>query len=228
MSTKRTGRLCLSVAALVIATPALLLRAAAPSLASWTSTNCSPYHYADSIFQRKTSQSYASVADNEGYEWGGGCWNNNNVDDTPNAPDSGGEGPDCSGYTFKSWELPSTGNGGEYWDKLENVHGPYASYDFHSPVGTDPFYAVAKSSMVYMDAFAKDGHVAMLSSKADSSSNYAYVWEAYGDASGTDENYRDYPSNSLYTGARRENWTADCYPNCAAPGAGATRVISVP
>jgi hypothetical protein len=31
------------------------------------------------------------------------CLNNNDRDDTPNAPDSNGEGPDCSGLVFKSW-----------------------------------------------------------------------------------------------------------------------------
>ena len=47
------------------------------------------------------------VAVGEGYEWGGGCWNDNNRDDTPGQPDSNGEGPDCSGFVFKTWELRS-------------------------------------------------------------------------------------------------------------------------
>jgi hypothetical protein len=204
------------LAVMAAAAIAIVVGTASASQASWVSNHCSPNHFSDSIFQRKTSQSYAAVAVHEGYEWGGGCWNDNNVDDTPNAPDSGGEGPDCSGFVFKTWELKNSMgvSGGEYWDKLENVHGPYVSNDFHSPVSSDPFGAVSKSSMQYMDAFAKNGHVAMLSSVADSSANYDWVYEALGDSSGTGLNYEGYRGSTSYTGAKREGWTADCYPNC--------------
>ena len=73
------------------------------------------------------ARTYAGYAAREGYEWGGGCWNDNNVDDTPGQPDSEGEGPDCSGLVFKSWELKPTrgANGGMWWNKRENIHGPY-------------------------------------------------------------------------------------------------------
>ena len=41
----------------------------------------------------------------EGYQWAGGCWNDNDVDDSPGDPtedpNTGGEGGDCSGFTFK-------------------------------------------------------------------------------------------------------------------------------
>jgi hypothetical protein len=209
------------VVSVLVAASAILVLTAGPSQASWAGDRCSPSHYLDSIFQRKTSQSYAAAALHEGYEWGGGCWNNNDRDDTPSAPDSGGEGPDCSGFVFKTWELvySSGASGGEYWDRMENVHGPYASYDYHSPVSSDPFHAISKShtTMVYMDAFAKDGHVAMLASKASGSSNSDYVYEAYSDVSGVGLNLRGYRGISGYSGTRREGWTADCYPNCAMP-----------
>jgi len=200
---------------------AIVIGTASASRASWVSNNCSPYHFSDSVFQRKTSQSYAAVAAGEGYEWGGGCWNDNNRDDTPGAPDSNGEGPDCSGLVFKTWELKNSygTSGGEYWDKLENVHGPYVAADFSSPTSSMPFHSITKSvsSMQYMDAFASSGHVALLSSKTDSSSSSDYVYEAKSDSSGTGLNYEGYMGNSSYKAAAREDWTADCYPNCGSP-----------
>jgi hypothetical protein len=204
------------MAVMLTAAAALIVGTASPSQASWAGNNCAKNRFDDPIYQRKTSQSYAAVAVGEGYEWGGGCWNDNNRDDTPGAPDSGGEGPDCSGFTFKSWEMKNAtgGAGGEWYDKLEDIHGPYSSYDFHSPVSSDPFSTVSKSSMQYMDAFAKDGHVAMLSSKVDSSSSSDWVYEALGDSSGTDLNFEGYRGSSSYSGVKREGWTADCYPNC--------------
>ena len=46
-------------------------------------------------------------AADEGYEFGGGCYRLNGFDDTPDTPtDGGGEGADCSGFTFKTWALP--------------------------------------------------------------------------------------------------------------------------
>ena len=56
-------------------------------------------------------------------------------------PDSNGEGPDCSGLVFKTWELRNTANDGgfTYDQAMQNIHGVYTSYDFHSPVASDPF-----------------------------------------------------------------------------------------
>src|SRR5205814_1191132 len=76
---------------------------ALPAHASWVSDHCSSDNAWDSHYRRKDAKAYADVAIGEGYEWGGGCWNDDNKDDTPNAPDSNGEGPDCSGLVFKSW-----------------------------------------------------------------------------------------------------------------------------
>lgn len=203
----------LSAAAFVVG-PAL------PSHASWVSEYCNTSQYADYNVRRKDVQPYAMVAVGEGYEWGGGCWNDNNRDDTPNQPDSNGEGPDCSGLVFKTWELQNNGGGlFTYHDRMQFDHGPYASYDFHSPVDTDPFYGVPKSrsSMQYMDAFAKNGHVALLSSKDEPNSQSDYVYEAYTDDAGVLQSIRQYRYDSDYTGARREGWTPDCWPNCGGP-----------
>src|SRR5712691_11716806 len=118
----------------------ILALPATPAHASWVSSNCDGTHSGDVYVKRSEAQAYSAVADKEGYEWGGGCWNDNNKDDTPNAPDSSGEGADCSGLTFKTWEMKGTmgKSGFEYWERLYNVHGPYSSCDFHSPVASDP------------------------------------------------------------------------------------------
>ena len=56
------------------------------------------------VFTRHGSTAVAIHARYEGYQWAGGCWNDNNVDDSPNDPtenpNTGGEGGDCSGFTF--------------------------------------------------------------------------------------------------------------------------------
>src|SRR5437879_2677341 len=64
----------------------------------------------------------------------------------PGMPDSNGEGPDCSGLVFKTWELRNTANDGgfTYDQAMQNIHGVYTSYDFHSPVASDPFSAISK------------------------------------------------------------------------------------
>ena len=140
---------------------------AIPSSASWVSNHCSDSYFAMANWRPKDARAYVDVALQEGYEYGGGCWNDNNRDDTPDQPNSGGEGPDCSGLVFKTWGLKNKyGNGGfEWWDPLMNIHGPYASSAFHD-VGTTssvPFYRIPKTDATYMDAFARDGHIGLLS-----------------------------------------------------------------
>src|SRR5262249_11756335 len=87
----------------------------------------------------------------EGYQWGGGCWNDNDVDDSPGDPtedpNTGGEGGDCSGFTFKVWrESETESNAGFYqWNKLWKVHGPYTAAAFKSGAGA-PNITIAKSS----------------------------------------------------------------------------------
>jgi hypothetical protein len=192
---------------------------ATPSFASWVSSNCYVSHTNTPYVRRKDARAYAEVARHEGYEWGGGCWNDNNRDDTPNQPDSGGEGPDCSGLVFKSWELRNTNwdTGSTWYDKFENVHGRFVAADYKYPVGSDPFVRLPdkkRTTTQYMDAFASDTHVAMLWTWASPSDNTDYVVEALGDSHGTDVFLESYRADARYVAARRENWTADCYPNC--------------
>jgi len=170
------------------------------------------------------ARAYVSRALKEGYEWGGGCWNDNNVDDTPNAPDSGGEGPDCSGLVFKAWELELSygASGFRWWDKLQDIHGPYTSYSYHDAGTTTtlPFYRFDKTvNALYMDAFARDSHVGLMWSSVKNTDGTYWFAEAKGDAYGTNTWAETWMSNSAYVGVRRKGWTPDCYPNCTAPSA---------
>lgn len=204
---------------IVILASVLVSSLASAAAGHWTGEHCYRKNEAVSRLKRRTARAYAVKADNEGYEWGGGCWNDNGRDDTPGQPDSSGEGPDCSGLTFKAWHLRSTEgrSGFIWWSQYQNIHGPYSSYDFHSPVGSDPFYRLSsksRASTIYMDAFAKRGHIGMIYSTVHPSSNSDYIIEAYTDSSGTDVNVRSYRYDSQYVAVRREGWTADCYPRC--------------
>lgn len=160
---------------------------------------------------RRDAQSYASTAIGDGYQWGGGCWDGDHVDDQPNDPPqnagTGGEGGDCSGFVFKTWHLPtSTSNAGfQWWAILEYRHGPYASSTFKSASGA-PLETVSKSSAIAMDAFAKDGHIGMLYSTESTPNGEALIIEACCEADGTVLRGRDYRSNSAYSGVRRKNW----------------------
>jgi hypothetical protein len=203
---------------------ALTVVGAAPraGLASWVSDNCSAYNFEDNHVKRADAQAYAAIAEKEGYEWGGGCWNDNDKDDTPGAPDSNGEGADCSGLTFKTWELEKTWgqSGFHYWSKLENIHGPYQAQGYHDASSSfHPFHRMKnwtdRSKTQYMDAFASDSHIGMLYTSSNPGPNTDWIVEALGDSDGMDKNEEGYRFDSRYVGVRRESWTLDCWPNCA-------------
>lgn len=221
--------------AIVAAVAAVLLGTlwTRPGMASWVSQHCKKNTMSETIYKRSQAQAYASVAMGEGYEWGGGCWNDDDRDDTPGAPDSYGEGPDCSGLVFKTWELRNSygADGFRWYDKLQNVHGPYVAADFHAPASGLPFVRLANKDRIttlYMDAFASTGHVGLLYTSSNPSSNADYILEALGDASGTDLNVESYRFDSSYTGVRRKGWTADCYPRCASPSGSVRLLVAVP
>jgi hypothetical protein len=183
---------------------------AAPSQASWVSTHCHTDNFPVGGYTRGDARAFADVAKNEGYEWGGGCWNNNNYDDTPGQPDSEGEGPDCSGFVFKTWFLADGfGALGEwYWDNIQNIHGPYSSSSFHNASTTfRPFYRLTnklRSTTAYMDAFAKDGHIGMLYTVVNPTSGTDWIVEAKGDAYGTNVFEETYRFDSAYVAVRRK------------------------
>jgi hypothetical protein len=146
----------------------------------------------------------------EGYQWAGGCWNDNDRDDSPNDPTqdsgTGGEGGDCSGFTFKVWrESLNESDAGFYqWGRLRFVHGPYTAARFKSGSGA-PHTTLAKSAAIRMDAFASEGHIGLVYAKnADGSDQ---IIEAKGEAYGTSIWTRTYRGSSSYSGVRRLGWS---------------------
>lgn len=157
---------------------------------------------------RQGSIDYAYVGLREGYQWGGGCWNDNNVDDSPGDPPeslTGGEGPDCSGFVFKTWrESQDTTNAGAYcWGFLRNVHGPYNSGSFKEGVG-EPNVTYPKSGLIRMDALASYSHIGMVYARNGDGTDL--IMEAKGEAYGTNLWARTYRSDPGYSGVRRLYW----------------------
>ncbi|MFO7571862.1 MAG: hypothetical protein R6W48_04585 [Gaiellaceae bacterium] len=160
---------------------------------------------------RDGSATVALRARYEGYQWAGGCWNDNDRDDSPGDPTetagTGGEGGDCSGFTFKVWrESESTSNSGFYqWGRLRFVHGPYTAQSFKNGVGA-PHTTMSKSALIKMDALASSGHIGMIYAKnADGTDQ---IIEAKGEAYGTNIWTRTYRGSSSYSGVRRIGWSS--------------------
>ena len=164
-----------------------------------------------SYITREGSATVALRGRYEGYQWGGGCWNDNDQDDSPGDPhedpNTGGEGGDCSGFTFKVWrESLNQGDADFYqWGLLRNVHGPYRAIDFKAGIGA-PNVTVAKSALVKMDALASDGHIGLIYAENPDGSDQ--VIEAKGEAYGTNIWTRTYRGSSSYSGVRRIGWSS--------------------
>jgi hypothetical protein len=159
---------------------------------------------------RGEARNYAYSAAGEGYQWGGGCWNTNGYDDSPGDPpedpNTRGEGPDCSGFTFKSWyERAETGDTWfRYHYLMQNVHGPYTAADFKYGVGA-PNSTVAKAYTIHMDAFAATYHIGMIYWE-NTAYNQDRIIEAKCEACGTGTWPRTYRGNPDYSGVRRRYW----------------------
>lgn len=196
--------------------------AALPTWASAYHTNfqgnCNNTSTTVNPVKRSTARAYAHVARNEGYQWGGGCWNNNGVDDSPNDPvedgATGGEGGDCSGFTFKSWyERQTEGDDGfREHDRMQNTHGPYVAAEFKNGDGA-PNVTVGKPSTVFMDAFASTDHIGMIYN-ANTAAGTDEMIEAKSEADGTNIWSRTYRGSSSYSGVRRVGWLPECSPQC--------------
>lgn len=164
-----------------------------------------------SYITRDGSTAVALRARWEGYQWGGGCWNDNDNDESPGDPgedpNTGGEGPDCSGFTFKVWrESTDTSDAGFYqWGMLRYIHGPYVASNFKGGAGA-PNIQAPKSGLYNMDALASMGHVGMIYARnADGSDQ---IIEAKGEAYGTNIWTRTYRGSSIYSGVRRVGWSS--------------------
>lgn len=163
-----------------------------------------------SYVTRDGSTTVALRARYEGYQWGGGCWNDNDRDDSPGDPTgdpaTGGEGGDCSGFTFKVWResLTESDAGFYQWGMLRNVHGPYTAARFKNGDGA-PNTTLSKSALIKMDALASTGHIGMIyATNADGSDQ---IIEAKGEAYGTNIWTRTYRGSSSYSGVRRLGWS---------------------
>ena len=162
-----------------------------------------------SYFTRDGSMSVALRGRWEGYQWGGGCWNDDNVDNSPGDPtqdpNTRGEGGDCSGFTFKVWRESTNvyDKGGYQWNMLRFVHGPYASGDFQAGAG-EPNVTYYKNGLIMMDALASPYHIGMIYSRNSDGSDQ--IIEAKGEAYGTNIWTRTYRGNSDYGGVRRLGW----------------------
>lgn len=183
---------------------------ASSAQAAWVDRHCNntgPLTY--NGISRSGARSYAVTANGDGYEWGGGCWNSNGVDDTPGAPDSGGEGPDCSGFTFKSWHLPLNMNAGSgvvrFWNWKTDVHGPYRAADFKAGVGVPRQKSKTYANTLNMDAFASSSHIGMI--YAEDAGGYDRIIEAKGDSAGTGIWRRSYRSSTAYGAVGRTGWS---------------------
>lgn len=164
-----------------------------------------------SYITRDGSTTVALRARFEGYQWAGGCWNDNDRDDSPNDPpenpSTGGEGPDCSGFTFKVWrESTNDADGGFYqWGKLRYVHGPYDTTRFKRGDGA-PNTTISKSSAFRMDALSSLSHIGLIYARnADGTDQ---IIEAKGEAYGTNIWTRTYRGSSSYSGVRRIGWSS--------------------
>jgi hypothetical protein len=194
--------------------------------ASWVGDHCYVDDERVDRITRNDSRGYGEIAAWEGYEWGGGCWNNNGKDDTPpgSSEDTNGEGPDCSGLTFKAWYLRSTegADGFRWYSQWENIHGPYTTYDYHAPIGDWPFHKLPnknRDTTQFMDAFAKDGHIGLLDTSDNPSKNTDWILEAVGFDMKTGIYEESYRNQSDYVAITRENWKSEpCEPNCGEGG----------
>jgi hypothetical protein len=201
----------------------LLLSALAPApraVASWATENCNGGGSVRETWKRSQADNYAMQAVGEGYEFGGGCYKLNGYDDTPNTPtDGGGEGADCSGFTFKTWALNSQlgGTGYHFWAHEKNIHGPYSTWAYFEPAASYPFRLISKaySATAFMDALAERhstwGHLALIHQEGSSGSDY--IVHARNNTMGTELRYLPYRSDADFRAVARKDWTAECYPN---------------
>ena len=208
----------------LLAVGALVLTAWGPRTAlagdAWSDANCSGGGSGINEWSRADAIAYAQPPVREGYSLNGGCYRLNDRDDTPALPaDGGGEGADCSGFVFRVWALRSDGSYGyKYWDYDKDIHGPWYSWDFYSPLQAEPFKVISKSltSTSPMDALTwyrgEDRHIALLWQELGSGSDI--MVHAHNNSVGveiSEEIYRQYPDIHAVS---RKNWSTECHTRC--------------
>ena len=206
--------------AAIVACAVLIVGLPAVAVAGWADNNCTSTGDGTDLSTYKKSQAkdYALVADQEGYQWFGGCWNDSNHDNQPGDPtedpDTNGEGGDCSGFTFKTWALENGQgvNGKQKWAMNRDIHGPYQAWEFRTPSGS-PIDDIAKSNAFEMEALASSSHVGMIWTP-NTSQGQDRIIEAKCEDCGTLKALRNYRGDSSYEAAQRTGWTPECYPQC--------------
>ena len=89
-----------------------------------------------SYITRDGSAAVALRARHEGYQWAGGCWNDNDRDDSPNDPHQdpqrAAKAATARASRSRSGASRSTQSdaGFQQWGMLRNVHGPYTAAAF--------------------------------------------------------------------------------------------------
>jgi hypothetical protein len=137
---------------------------------AWSDSNCTGASRSITTWKRSQATNYAQPPLKEGYSLDGGCYKLNDRDDTPTlAADQGGEGTDCSGFVFRVWALKNDGSAGyRSWDYTKDIHGPFYTWHYYSPVSNNPFKQISKTlaATIPMDAFVwyrgEDRHIALL------------------------------------------------------------------
>src|SRR5581483_7395363 len=204
------GPRILLLAAMAFATALAVARSAGAYHTQFIATYC---NYGNPIamdhYMRDMAITWAEIGTHEGYQWGGGCWNNDNFDnspgDPPSDPNTGGEGGDCSGFTFKVWhEAQDTSNSAFWgWNKFRFIHGPYSADGFRTGAGA-PNVTYSKTGLIKMDALASSTHIGMIYQPNGDGTDQ--IIEAKGEAYGMNIWTRTYRGNASYGGVRRLGW----------------------
>jgi hypothetical protein len=174
-----------------------------------------PGHIGPSGYKRSAAANIANIAVGEGYQWAGGCFDDNNRDPTRNAypretKSTLGEGPDCSGLVWRVWRESNVpypnDNRFYFWQRSTYDHGPYNTFGFKNKTKEDgaPHVKYDKGSIIMMDALVSDWHIALEQFRIDSGSDF--MWEALGEAYGTNEWIESYRAQPAFSGVRRLAW----------------------
>lgn len=174
-----------------------------------------PGHVGPFGYKRAAAADIANIAVGEGYQWAGGCFDDNDRDARPNAypretKSTLGEGPDCSGLVWRAWRESNVyaphDNSFFFWQRSTYDHGPYNTIAFkYATAGSGvPHVKYDKTSIIMMDALASDNHIALEQFRIDAGADF--MWEALGEAYGTNEWIETYRSQSGFSGVRRLAW----------------------
>lgn len=212
----RTTRYSFLLAVLLVLT--VVTPAASHDYAPYTHTNFTAncghsYHWLQYGRDRSGARSYSAHIRWEGYQWGGGCYNYNNVDDQPGDPvqqvSTNGEGPDCSGLVFRSWGMSkSWGSLAQYnYPAGSYQHGPYSAQSFRDGASSAITQLSSKSysATIYSDVLASSSHVGMIYYEGNSN-NTDTIIESKSESAGSGLWSRSYRGQSSYKAARYDGW----------------------